>query len=162
MERCVFPASVPTYICAHISDAQEGLTSFCCLAAPLFVPHIYLYRCAATHCRRLTIHDIQHHPWFLNNLPPDVVSMNEAYMQNTDFTGVQVGLGSMHGISGSFLLVKLKFCFGGVPKYAYSNPVHSVAHVPFSRHLCLFSVLCVALRPVSDPGVPCRVYMLVR
>jgi serine/threonine-protein kinase SRK2 len=38
---------------------------------------------------RITMSDIQRHRWFLTNLPPEAVSMNDNYLADDDFSGVQ-------------------------------------------------------------------------
>jgi hypothetical protein len=32
---------------------------------------------------------VSEHPWFLQNLPPDALSMNENFLNHANFTGVQ-------------------------------------------------------------------------
>lgn len=32
---------------------------------------------------------VSEHPWFLQNLPPDALSMNQNFLNHTNFTGVQ-------------------------------------------------------------------------
>jgi serine/threonine-protein kinase SRK2 len=39
--------------------------------------------------KRLSMQDIQRHPWFLTHLPPDALTMNTNFLTNTDYTGVQ-------------------------------------------------------------------------
>lgn len=39
--------------------------------------------------KRLSMVAIQKHPWFLANLPPDALAMNDNFLAHTDFTGVQ-------------------------------------------------------------------------
>ncbi|GIL60342.1 hypothetical protein Vafri_14963 [Volvox africanus] len=38
---------------------------------------------------RLTMSQIQSHPWFLTNIPPDASAMNDNFLAHTDYTGVQ-------------------------------------------------------------------------
>ena len=38
---------------------------------------------------RLSMQQIQRHPWFVANLPPDALLMNENFLHNTDYSGVQ-------------------------------------------------------------------------
>jgi serine/threonine-protein kinase SRK2 len=38
---------------------------------------------------RATMEGIQRHPWFLANLPVEAVSMNDAYLRDEDYSGVQ-------------------------------------------------------------------------
>eukprot|EP00798_Chlamydomonas_sp_ICE-L_P010135 gene10135-8036_t len=37
--------------------------------------------------KRFSMKEIQQHPWFLTNLPPDALRMNDACMESTDYTG---------------------------------------------------------------------------
>ncbi len=39
--------------------------------------------------QRISMADIQRHCWFLTNLPPEAVSMNDNYLADDDFSGVQ-------------------------------------------------------------------------
>jgi hypothetical protein len=39
--------------------------------------------------QRISMSDIQRHRWFLTNLPPEAVSMNDNYLADDDFSGVQ-------------------------------------------------------------------------
>ncbi|GAX72677.1 hypothetical protein CEUSTIGMA_g133.t1 [Chlamydomonas eustigma] len=39
--------------------------------------------------RRLSISDIQNHPWFIINLPQSALLMNEAYLSAVDYSGMQ-------------------------------------------------------------------------
>uniref|UniRef100_A0A7S3R1F8 Protein kinase domain-containing protein n=1 Tax=Dunaliella tertiolecta TaxID=3047 RepID=A0A7S3R1F8_DUNTE len=39
--------------------------------------------------KRLTMQQMSEHPWFLQNLPPDALSMNHNFLNHANFTGVQ-------------------------------------------------------------------------
>ena len=39
---------------------------------------------------RIGMADIHAHPWFVANLPVEAVSMNDAYLADDDYSGVQV------------------------------------------------------------------------
>ena len=41
---------------------------------------------------RIGMHDIHAHPWFVANLPVEAVSMNDAYLADDDYSGVQVSV----------------------------------------------------------------------
>mmetsp|Transcript_29538 Transcript_29538/g.65405 ORF Transcript_29538/g.65405 Transcript_29538/m.65405 type:complete len:400 (+) Transcript_29538:305-1504(+) len=58
----------------HITDSCRDLLTRLLVADP---------------ARRLKMSEIQKHPWFLDNLPPDALSMNDTCLTSTDYTGVQ-------------------------------------------------------------------------
>lgn len=64
---------------------------------------------------RLTMAQIQQHPWFLTNLPPDALAMNDNFLAHTDYTGVQ-----------SEEDIKAVLASAAIPapasRYAFTNP----------------------------------------
>lgn len=90
--------------------------------------------------QRITMQQIQHHPWFLTHLPPDAVSMNDNFLANNDYTGVQ----SIEDIQAILRTARIpgpgKYNFNKIEEDNYEGLIDDAIHDELKAHESSFEV----------------------
>lgn len=90
--------------------------------------------------QRITMEQIQHHPWFCMHLPPDAIRMNDNFLANTDYSGVQ----SIEAIQQILWQARIpgpgKYNFNKVEEDGYEGLIEKEIHDELQAHQSSFEV----------------------